>query len=68
MERIVCEVGERLDEAGAIVAWRLSGLDRAGYGSEAAVALALARHVDLHDAVELVERGCPHDTAVRILL
>ena len=50
-----------------VVDWRLSELLAAGYGREDALELALAREVDLHVAVELPRRGCPHETAVRIL-
>ena len=50
-----------------VVDWRLSELLAAGYGREDALELALAREVDLHVALELPRRGCPHETAVRIL-
>jgi len=51
-----------------VVRWRLDQLARAGYDREAASLLADARHVDLHDAIELVRRGCPVDKALGILL
>lgn len=47
--------------------WRFDCLERAGYPAEAAVLLAKA-NVDLHDAVELLKRGCPVEQAVEILL
>ena len=47
--------------------WRLSVLERAGYGDQAS-RLALAGSVDLHLAVELRKGGCPVATAVEILL
>lgn len=48
--------------------WRLDELLRAGYAEDAARELAARLDVDLHSAVELVERGCPADIAARILL
>ena len=56
-----------LEESERIVAWRLTQLVRAGYDDESAVELALA-DVDLHSAVDLLERGCPQQAALRILL
>lgn len=55
-------------ESERIERWRAEELERAGYGAEEAVALASRDYVDLHLAVELLERGCPTETAVRILL
>jgi hypothetical protein len=48
--------------------WRLESLEKAGYDAESAVVLALSRDVDLHLAVQLLERGCPLDLALQILL
>jgi hypothetical protein len=48
--------------------WRLDTLRRAGYDAESAALLAATHEIDLHDAVELLERGCSVTTAVRILL
>jgi hypothetical protein len=48
--------------------WRLEQLQRAGYDETAALVLADLVHVDLHLAIDLVENGCPADTALRILL
>ena len=47
--------------------WRAEELERAGYEPEAAFELALRFDVDLHTAVELLERGCPSDLALQIL-
>lgn len=55
-----------LDEE--VVAWRCQRLEEAGYGETAAIELAEAAYVDLHRAVELLELGCPAETAARILL
>ena len=48
--------------------WRATELIRAGYPAEAAATLASRHDIDLHRAVQLVERGCPADVAVQILL
>ena len=48
--------------------WRAEELERAGYAPDAAAELAARHDVDLHHAVELVERGCPPELALRILL
>jgi hypothetical protein len=55
-------------ESERIERWRVEELGRAGYGAEEAVELASRNYVDLHLAVELLERGCPTETALRILL
>ena len=52
---------------GVVLAWRLEGLLRAGYRPEQASKLARCQ-VDLHLAVDLVRRGCPHELACRILV
>jgi hypothetical protein len=48
--------------------WRAEELMRAGFAPTAAVELAACFDVDLHSAIDLLERGCPADLAVRILL
>ncbi len=48
--------------------WRAQSLVRVGYDLEAAAVLAASHEVDLHEAVHLVERGCPVDLALQILL
>jgi hypothetical protein len=55
-------------EAERIERWRATELERAGYDPRAAAELASRPYVDLHLAVELLERGCPADTALQILL
>jgi hypothetical protein len=47
--------------------WRTAELMRVGFAGDDAVALAARTDVDLHDAIELVQRGCPPELAVRIL-
>ena len=55
-------------ESERVTAWRACELMRAGY--EPVMAADLAEHgdVDLHLALQLVERGCPPDLAAQILL
>ena len=48
--------------------WRAEELERAGYEPRAAGRLAVRHDVDLHAAVDLLERGCPTDLALKILL
>jgi hypothetical protein len=51
-----------------VVEWRVDELERAGYGRADAERLAADMSIDLHEAVRLLERGCPPETALRILL
>lgn len=48
--------------------WRREQLVRAGYDEVDALLLAETGEVDLHLATELLRRGCPVETALRILL
>ena len=48
--------------------WRAEELERAGYEPRAAGRLAVRHDVDLHTAVDLLERGCPPELALKILL
>jgi hypothetical protein len=50
-----------------VVVWRFEQLLEAGYEKRSARILARRRDVDLHQAVELVARGCPQDLAFSIL-
>ena len=51
-----------------VESWRAEELVRAGYTSSDAVALAGRHDIDLHLAVELLQQGCPIDTAIDILI
>lgn len=51
-----------------VYCWRMERLIDAGYNQLVADLLAAATRVDLHEAIGLLGRGCPPDTAVRILL
>lgn len=55
------------NERSKVEGWRLHVLIEAGYPLQLAERLA-ASEADLHAAVELVGRGCTHDTAAAILL
>jgi hypothetical protein len=60
------EVTETEEER--VLRWRLEQLDRAGYDAGTALLVASQHDVDLHAATDLVRRGCPPATALRILL
>jgi hypothetical protein len=55
-------------ESERIERWRAEELERAGYDPDDAFELASRSYVDLHLAVELLEQGCPPETALRILV
>jgi hypothetical protein len=48
--------------------WRMEELLRVGFDVESASLVAAELAVDLHAAIDMVERGCPPDLAARILL
>lgn len=54
-------------EAERVERWREDALVRAGYPREDAVELAARADVDLHEAIDLLEQGCPPVVAVQIL-
>lgn len=66
MTAIETEIHETEDDR--VARWRLEQLLRAGYEATDALVLADLVHVDLHAALDLVGRGCPSDTAPRILV
>ena len=43
-------------------------MERAGYPAEAAVEIAARVDVDLHQATELLKKGCTPELALQILL
>jgi hypothetical protein len=55
-------------EVEAVLRWRFEELLRAGYDAGNALILAGHAEVDLHAATSLLERGCPPETALRIVL
>ena len=55
------------DEHDRVLRWRCEELRRAGYDLKNAILLAVNPEVDLKLALELPARGCPAETALRIL-
>jgi hypothetical protein len=55
-------------ESERVTAWRACELLKAGYEPLVAVELAEHSEIDLHLALELIDRGCPPDLAAKILL
>ena len=49
------------------VAWRTERLREAGLPRELARRVAADRAYDLHEVLELLDRGCPPELALRIL-
>ena len=47
--------------------WRAEALERAGYPDTVAAELAMRPDVDLHRAIELLEKGCTPELAANIL-
>jgi hypothetical protein len=56
------------DDVTRVLTWRFAQLTRVGFEPETATVLAARFDVDLHEALDLVGRGCPPETAARILL
>jgi hypothetical protein len=54
-------------EVDEVVFWRRDQLVHAGFTLPLAARLAVDPRYDLHALIELVERGCPPELAVRIL-
>jgi hypothetical protein len=52
----------------AVLRWRFEALVQAGYDAGNALILASHVEVDLHQAADLLARGCPPETAMRICL
>jgi hypothetical protein len=59
---------ERHPEEERILTWRREELQRAGYEERIAQMLSELRYVDLHLATHLLRRGCPAETALKILV
>lgn len=54
-------------ESSEVVSWRRDRLVEAGFGLPLAARVARDQDYDLHALIDLVERGCPAELAVRIL-
>ena len=59
---------ETFEETELIQVWRAEALERAGYTPAEAAEVAVRHDVDLHQAIGLLERGCPAELALQILL
>ena len=51
-----------------VVGWRFEQLLAAGFEIREARVVARRRDIDLHQALELIARGCPPELALSILL
>jgi hypothetical protein len=54
-------------DADRVVAWRIARLRSAGCSATLAYSLARDARYDLHELLELIDRGCPAKLAARIL-
>ena len=68
MTMSAAEVHIQETEAERVERWRTEALENAGYDPDSAALLAARHDVDLHHAIEMLERGCSPETALRILL
>lgn len=55
------------DERNDVIAWRHTQLLRSGFPPGIAAGVAEDDRYDLHGLIELVERDCPPELALRIL-
>lgn len=62
------ELAETVTTSDPVRHRRLEALIRAGYPPSEALVLSRRADIDLRTAIALVERGCPPETARRILL
>ncbi|WP_427130505.1 hypothetical protein [Pseudarthrobacter sp. S9] len=58
--------GVARNEWDGVVAWRARLLREAGFPATLAARMAASRGVDIHELLNLVDRGCPPELAVRI--
>jgi hypothetical protein len=66
-EMPIAETNVRPTEQELVESWRAAELERAGYPPAAAFELAARNDVDLHHAVELLQKGCTPELALSIL-
>jgi hypothetical protein len=59
---------ETVSETRSVVAWRRRQLRESGFPPSLAARVAEDERYDLHALIELVERGCRAELAVRILM
>ncbi|WP_427015523.1 hypothetical protein ACQCSX_11890 [Pseudarthrobacter sp. P1] len=58
--------GAARDDPDGTVAWRERLLLTAGFPATLAARMAASRGVDIHELLNLVDKGCPPELAVRI--
>jgi hypothetical protein len=58
---------KRSNDRAEWVRWRSQRLRKAGFPADLAQRLAQEDRLDLHELLELVDRGCPPDLASRIV-
>jgi hypothetical protein len=66
MPRVERAAGARAGQS-EILLWRIARLRGRGFSRQLAEQLADDRRWDLHGLLELVDRGCPAELALRIL-
>ena len=66
-EMTTAETQGILTEQEIVERWRAQELERAGYSEDDAAELAMRVDVDLHQAIALIENGCPPELAADIL-
>jgi hypothetical protein len=62
-----CSPAAPVSEYAHVTAWRLRRLLESGFDESLAAWVAETPGVDLHAVLTLVDRGCPPETAIRIL-
>jgi hypothetical protein len=55
-------------ESERVERWRTEELIRVGFDPDIAAVMAIEPGIDLHTAIDLIERGCPPNLAAQILL
>lgn len=63
----MADTGLRSSSSSGVVAWRRRQLLRSGFSLSLAESVAFDSAFDVHALIELTERGCPCELAVRIL-
>jgi hypothetical protein len=67
IEKACCVAGSSVTNGADLKAWRRQRLLDSGFEESVATRLADTPGVDLHALLNLVDRGCPPATAIRIL-
>jgi len=65
---VTADIAQREAAFEEILDWRFEQLRRVGYDRDEAQLVSRRLDVDLHQAVDLLERGCPSKVALEILL